>query len=33
MLVNRPLRDAAFRTSVVDAYDEQCAVTPGFDTT
>ena len=27
MLVNRPLRDAAFRTSVVDAYDEQCAVT------
>ena len=27
MLVNRPLRDAAFRTSVVKAYDERCAVT------
>ena len=27
MLVNRPLRDAAFRTSVVDAYRQTCAVT------
>ena len=27
MLINRPLRDAAFRTSVVKAYDERCAVT------
>ncbi len=27
MLVNRPLRDAAFRTSVVEAYKETCAVT------
>ena len=27
MLVNRPLRDAAFRTAVVDAYRETCAVT------
>ena len=27
MLSNRPLRDAAFRMSVVNAYDEQCAVT------
>ena len=27
MLSNRPLRDAAFRTSVVNAYDEQCTVT------
>ena len=27
MLVNRPLRDAAFRTSVVKAYRETCAVT------
>ena len=27
MLVNRPLRDAAFRTSVVKAYGEMCAVT------
>ena len=27
MLVNRPLRDAAFRTSVVEAYRQTCAVT------
>ena len=27
MLVNRPFRDAAFRTSVVSAYRERCAVT------
>ena len=27
MLVNRPLRNAAFRTSVVEAYKETCAVT------
>ena len=27
MLVNRPFRDAAFRTSVVSAYRETCAVT------
>ena len=27
MLVNRPFRDAAFRTSVVNAYQETCAVT------
>ena len=27
MLVKRPLRDAAFRTAVVDAYRETCAVT------
>ena len=27
MLMNRPFRDAAFRTSVVEAYEETCAVT------
>lgn len=27
MLVNRPFRDAAFRTTVVNAYNETCAVT------
>ena len=27
VLINRPFRDAAFRTAVVSAYDERCAVT------